>query len=157
VLGSNTFIFAWSCQLLERKITKSRQKIHIAIQVRSKLTNPDDLFEFAIALALSDTVDGDSVEVTSGEGEWDRLKRTITWKKDHLQKGESFMVTARAVLTEEAGAMPDDELSFPVMLRCRSDDQISTAQFQAIEAIGYPATVSCSTVAKTYRIIHRLK
>lgn len=134
-----------------------RHKVQIAVQVRSKLTNPDDLFEFSIALALTGTVVGDSVEVTSGQGEWDQLKRTITWKKDHLKKGESFMVTANAVLTEEAEGLSDDELSFPVMLRCRSEDQISTAQFQAIEASGHPATVSSSTVSRTFRIIHRLK
>ena len=131
-----------------------KSKIQIAIQVRSKLANPDDMREFSIALSVSEYMRDNSVSVASGDGEYDRMKRTITWSLPRLPRGESFMVSARATLAEEISA--DTELKFPVMLRCRSDDQISSAKFQAIEASGYPATVSYSTVGHSYRIIHRL-
>jgi hypothetical protein len=130
--------------------------VQIAIQVRSKLSNPDDLTEFSIALSISENVVGNSVEIASGEGEYDRMKRTVTWKIPHLRKGESFMVSVRGKLLDEAKA-GDVELKFPVMLRCRSEDQISSTRFQAIEASGYPATVSFSTTGNTFRMIHRLK
>jgi hypothetical protein len=152
---TNTFSACFN-QLLERKVTRSKAKVQIAIQVRSKLSNPGDLSEFSVALAMSEKVLGDTVEINAGAGQWDRLTRTITWKLDNLPRGESFMISARAKVAEDASA--DEELKFPVMLRCRSqEDQISTAQFQAIEASGYPATVTSSTVHKTYRILHRLK
>jgi hypothetical protein len=131
--------------------------VQIAIQVRSKLSNAEDLTEFSIALSISENVVGNSVEIASGEGgEYDHMKRTITWKLPHLRKGESFMVSARGKLLDEAKA-GDVELKFPVMLRCRSQDQISSTRFQAIEASGYPATVSSSTTGNTFRMIHRLK
>lgn len=143
--------------LLERKVTRAKAKIQVAIQVRSKLSNPDDLSDFSIALAMSDKIAGDTVEINAGEGEWDRVTRTIVWKMECLPKGESFMVSVRAKLTEDNAEIDSSELDFPVMMRCKCKDQISSAEFQAIEATGYPATVSASVAQRTYRIIHRLK
>ena len=142
--------------LLERNVTRKKSKVQIGIQVRSKLSNPDDLREFSVAVSISDEVIGSSLEISSGEGEIDRMKRTVTWKIPHLPKGESFLVSVRGHLLDEA-LDPDVEMNFPVMLRCRSQDQISSTRFQAIEASGYPATVSFSTVGHTCRMIHRLK
>jgi hypothetical protein len=99
---------------------------------------------------------GDSVAITSGKGEWDRAKRTTTWKVESLLKGESFMVTARVRVTPEGEVLSSEELHFPVMMRCKSKDQISTVNFQAIEASGYPATISCSTSPQNFRLVHRL-
>ena len=143
-------------QLLERKVSRAKAKVQVALQVRSKLSNPDDLLEFSIALSMSDKVDSDSIEVNVGTGEWDRMTRTVVWKLDQLPKGESFMVSVRAKLTEENAAMTNPGLKFPVMMRCKCKDQISSAAFQAVEANGYPASVASTTVQKTYRIIHRL-
>jgi hypothetical protein len=112
--------------------------------------------EMSIALAMSDKIAGDSIEINTGVGEWDRLSRTIIWKLDRLPKGESFMVSARAKLTEDHESIDTSELDFPVMLRCQCNDQISSAKFQAIEASGYPATVSSATVQTSFRIVHRL-
>ncbi len=112
--------------------------------------------EMSILLSISDKIAGDTVEVNLGEGEWDRVSRTILWRLEQLPKGESFLVSARCKLTEDNEHVETSELAFPVMMRCQSDDQISSAQFQAIEASGYPATVSCITVQKSFRILHRL-
>eukprot|EP00934_Nitzschia_sp_Nitz4_P009287 Nitzschia sp. Nitz4//scaffold56_size114212//41724//42805//NITZ4_003943-RA/size114212-processed-gene-0.61-mRNA-1//-1//CDS//3329554685//9277//frame0 len=142
--------------LLEKKVTRSKEKIQVALQVRSKLTNPADLSEFSIALSMSEKVASDSVEVNVGIGEWDRMTRTIVWKLDRLPKGESFMVSARAKLTQEFKDLDTAELDFPVMMRCRCNDQISKAAFQAVEATGFPATITSSTTERSYRIIHRL-
>lgn len=143
--------------LLERKISRAKAKIQVALQVRSKLSNPDDLLEFSIALSMSDKVDSDSIEINVGNGEWDRMTRTVVWKLDQLPRGESFMVSVRAKLTAASAAMSSPELKFPVMMRCKCKDQISSAEFQAIEASGYPATVSSATIQRTYRIVHRLE
>jgi hypothetical protein len=128
----------------------------MAFQVRSKLTNRDDLNEFSMAVAMDEHVVGDSVAITSGNGEWDRAKRTIVWKLVNLPKGDSFMVMARARVTPEGEELASGELKFPVMMRCKSQDQISTVHFQAIEASGYPATISYSTAAQSFRLVHRL-
>lgn len=145
-----------SLQLLERKITRSKAKVQIAIQVRSKLSNIDDMKEMSIALAVSDKIASDSIEINVGKGEWDRITRTIIWKLDSLPKGESFMVSARAKLTEENESVDTTELDFPVLLRCQSNDRISSVGFRAIEASGYPATVSSGTFRTSFRIVHRL-
>ncbi len=126
------------------------------------MSNPDDLYDFAIAISIPGRINGNSVVIVSGEGEWDRLKRCITWEMDHLSTGQSFMVSAKCSLDELAGDGPDKAndnsgLKFPVMLRCRSKDQISSTRFQAVEASGQPASVSSSVVEKTFRIVHRLK
>ena len=136
-------------------MSRSKSRVQIGIQVRSKLTNPDDLSEFSIALSMCERVLGDSIEISAGEGEYDRMNRTVIWKLPVLKKGESFMVSARGDLADDTKDSDLDK-KFPVMLRCRSQDQISSAYFQAMEASGYPATVSSSTVGTTFRIIHRL-
>lgn len=84
------------------------------------------------------------------------MTRTVLWRLDRLPKGESLMVSARAKLTKQNAELDDSELHFPIMMRCKCNDQISSAQFQAVEASGYPATMSSATVERTYRIIHRL-
>mmetsp|Transcript_935 Transcript_935/g.1998 ORF Transcript_935/g.1998 Transcript_935/m.1998 type:complete len:319 (-) Transcript_935:395-1351(-) len=139
--------------LLEQKVVRSNGKIQIAIQVRSKLSNPDDLSEFSIVTSIPDIVNEDSVEIVTGYGEFDALKRCITWEKDMLPKGQSFMVSAKCAMNDTPG---NDALKFPVMLRCRTKDQISSIQFQAIAAEGHPATISSSVVGKSFRILHRL-
>jgi hypothetical protein len=149
---------------LEQKVVRSKSKIQIAIQVRSKLSNSDDLFKFSIVVFIPERVNGDSVAILTGDGEFDKWKRCITWEVEHLPKGQSFMVSAKCLLldgTSEGGSVEEvrrlnESLKFPVMLRCRSKDQISSVRFQAIEANGHPATVSSSNVGKTYRIVHRL-
>ena len=125
--------------------------------MRSKLSNQDDLNEMSILLSISDKIEGDSVEINMGKGEWDRASRTALWTLEKLPKGESFLVSVRARLTEANAEVATSELEFPVMLRCNSMDQLSSAQFHAVEASGYPATVSSATVLRTFRTIHRLK
>jgi len=144
--------------LLEQKVVRSKSKIQIAIQVRSKLSNPDDLFKFSLVVFIPERVNGDSVSILSGDGEFDQWKRCITWEIEHLPKGQSFMVSAKCLLLDgtSEGTSVDESLKFPVMLRCISNDQISSIRFKAIEANGHPATVSSSNVEKTYRIVHRL-
>lgn len=149
-------------QLLEQKVVRSKNKIQIAVQVRSKLSNPDDLSDFTIVISIPGRINGNSVAIVSGEGQWDRWKRCITWEMDQLPKGQSFMVSAKCTLDELAGDSVDEAndntgLKFPVMLRCRSKDQITSTRFQAAEASGHPASVSSSTADKSFRIVHRLK
>ena len=80
-------------QLLEQKVVRSKSKIQIAIQVRSKLTNPDDLSKFSIVVFIPWRVNGNSVTILTGDGEFDQWKRCITWEMEHLPKGQSFMVS----------------------------------------------------------------
>ena len=134
---------------------RSKSKIQVAIQVRSKLSNPDDLSDFSIVVFIPKQVDGKTVSVVSGDGEFDQWKRCITWEKKMLPKGQSFMVSAKCAIDETSTA--DEGLNFPVMLRCRTKDQISSVQVKAVEANGHPASVSSTVVGKSYRIVHRLK
>lgn len=148
--------------MLEQKVVRSKSKIQIAIQVRSKLSNPDHLSDFSIVLFIPKELDGKSIEVLSGDGEFDRWKRCITWEKQNLPKGHSFMVSAKCDIDDHqnipgGAAGLEEMLKFPLMLRCQSKDQISSARFKAVEANGYPASVSSSVVGKSFRIVHRLK
>mmetsp|Transcript_5053 Transcript_5053/g.12916 ORF Transcript_5053/g.12916 Transcript_5053/m.12916 type:complete len:326 (+) Transcript_5053:127-1104(+) len=147
--------------LLEQKVVRSKSKIQIAIQVRSKLTNPDDLKDFSIAVHIPKQVDEKSVSIATGDGDFEPWKRCIIWEKENLPKGQSFMVSAKCLLDKShdvpEGTSEDDGLRFPVMMRCRSKDQISSVQVQALEATGHPASVSSSVIGQTYRIVHRLK
>jgi hypothetical protein len=136
-----------------------RSFVQVAIQVRSKLSNRSDLSGFSIGLAMPVQALGSSVEVLTGEGTFDELKRSVTWSLGNLPKGASFMVSARFKIDdacEPEKPLDLNEMNFPVMLRCSSQDQISSAQFQAVEASGYPASVSYSTQAQSFRMIHRL-
>lgn len=148
--------------MLEQKVVRARSKIQIAIQVRSKLSNPDHLSDFSIVLFIPKELDGSSIEVITGDGEFDQWKRCITWEKKHLPKGQSFMVSAKCDIDGNhnipgGSAGLDELLKFPVMLRCQSKDQISSAHFKAVEANDHPASVSSSVVGKSFRIVHRLK
>jgi hypothetical protein len=141
--------------LLERKVTVHDTSVRVAIQVRSKLTNQGDMKDFTIAVAIPERVDGASIQILRGEGTWDELKRTVKWKLDSLDKGESFMVSAQANLWNPLGD-GEPEVTFPVMLRCTSAaDQIGSIDFQATEADGHPASVTSST-AHSFRLLHRL-
>jgi hypothetical protein len=141
--------------LLERKVTVHDTSVRVAIQVRSKLTNQGDMKDFTIAVAIPERVDGSSIQILRGEGTWDELKRTVKWKLDSLDKGESFMVSAQAKLWNPLGD-GEPEVTFPVMLRCTSAaDQIGSIDFQATEADGHPASVTSST-AHSFRLLHRL-
>jgi hypothetical protein len=149
---------------LEQKVVRSKSKIQIAIQVRSKLSNPDDLSDISIVVFIPKQVDGSSVSLVTGNqgiGDFDSWKRCITWEKQNLPKGHSFMVSAKCVIDDtfetSGGAAVDEDLKFPVMLRCRSKDKISSVQLQAAQANGHPASVSSSVVGKSYRMVHRLK
>ncbi|VEU33475.1 unnamed protein product [Pseudo-nitzschia multistriata] len=146
--------------LLEQKVLHSKSTIKVAIQVRSKLSNPDDLSEFSIVVFIPSAVDKDSVTIASGNGEFDSFKRCITWGMEMLPKGESFMVSAKCALDKifvaSQGAKVLEELNFPVMLRCRSKDRLGSVRFETMEADGHPATISSSVVGKSYRIVHRL-
>ena len=128
--------------------------VQVAIQIRSKLTNRDDLTEFSVGLAMAPKVLSGTVEILLGDGEWDEIRRTVTWKLPRLPKGESFMVNVRAKL--EDGAL-DEDMVFPVMIRCSSCDQVSSASFHAVEASGHPASVAASIQGQTFRMVHRLK
>lgn len=140
---------------MEQKVVRADSKIQVAIQVRSKLTNPDDLSDFTIAVSIPKQINGDSIEIASGDGEYDAWKRCVSWKLENLPKGQSFMVSARCEV-EETISCVDEDLKFAVMMRCRSRDQMSSMRFQAVEAEGHPATISSSVTGKTYRILHRL-
>jgi hypothetical protein len=140
--------------LVERKVTVHDTSVRVAIQVRSKLTNQGDMKDFTIAVAIPERVDGESIQILRGLGTWDELKRTVKWKLDSLDKGESFMVSAQAKLWTPLD--DGEQVAFPAMLRCTSAaDQIGSIDFQATGADGYPASVTSST-AHSFRLLHRL-
>jgi hypothetical protein len=138
--------------------------MQIAIQVRSKLSNPDDMSKFTIVVSIPPRVNTDSIVIVSGEGRLDRMKRCITWENQHLPKGESFLLSAKCTLDDTSEALdPTDSessnegLDIPIMLRCTSNDQISPIHFEAVQATGYPAVISSSIVGRSFRIVHRLQ
>lgn len=140
--------------LLERKVIVQDRSLRIAIQVRSKLSNLGNMEDFSIALAIPERVDGDSVEIVRGKGQYDELKRTIIWKLSSLNKGESFMVSARASLWMALG--PDEDLQFPIILRCSSSvDHISSLDVQVAESEDHPASLTSHKV-HSFRLLHRL-
>jgi hypothetical protein len=137
--------------LLERKVSVSGVLCRIAVQVRSKLTNNGNLQNFTLAVAVPECINGASIDIVRGEGDYDELKRTIIWKLDNLQKGESFMVSAQAKLWE-----PTEDIQFPVLLRCTSlTDQITDVEFKVISASGYPSSITFNTTF-SFRLLHRL-
>jgi hypothetical protein len=142
-------------------VVRAKSKIQIAIQVRSKLTNPDDMSKFTVVVSIPQRVNSNSVAVVSGSGQWDPYKRSITWEMEHLPKGQSFMVSAKCALDDISespeAAESNEGLDFSVMLRCASNDLISPLRWEAVPANGYPATVSSSMVGQSFRILHRLQ
>lgn len=130
--------------------------VRVAVQVRSKLSNNGDITDFTIAVAVPERVNGDTVEISRGVGVYDDLKRTIKWNVGKLPKGESFMVSAQAQLWSSATKEDQVTLKFPVLLRCSSlDDQISNVELRAVEADGFPSTVSFNR-SFSFELLHRL-
>jgi hypothetical protein len=134
--------------------------MQIAIQVRSKLSNPDDMSKFTIVASIPPRFNSNSIVIVSGVGHYDPMKRCITWENQHLPKGESFLVSAKCELNDTSESPEDAEsnegLDIPVMLRCTSNDQISPIHFEAVEATGYPAVISSTIVGQSFRIVHRV-
>ncbi|GAX19882.1 hypothetical protein FisN_1Lh651 [Fistulifera solaris] len=140
--------------LLERKVTVQEKSVRIAIQVRSKLSNLGKMEDFSIALAIPERIDGNSVEVVRGEGQYDELKRTVIWKLASLNKGESFMVSANANLWTVLGL--DEDVQFPVILRCSSSaDHISSLDVQVTECAEHPASLTTQKI-HSFQLLHRL-
>lgn len=142
--------------LVERKISSHSNMVRVAVQIRSKLSNLGDLKDITIAVSLPDRVNGETIEVLKGSGVYDDLKRTIKWSKNELVKGESFMVSAETKLFPTSTNDEGDDLRFPVLLRCSSnEDQISTVEFRAVETAAHPSSVSYSC-SSSFRLLHRL-
>jgi len=140
--------------LLERKVTTHGESCRVAVQIRSKLTNRGDMEDFTVAVAVPERVDGESIQILRGEGEWDELQRIIKWKLPLLNRGESFMVSAQAKLWKTK--KPNEDIRFPVLLRCSSTaDQISSVEIQSAEAEGHPSSLT-STTTYSFRLLHRL-
>lgn len=132
------------------------QTVRVALQVRSKLSNHGDLCDFTLAIAVPERVNADTIEITRGDGVYDKLKRTIKWTVPYLPKGESFMVSVLAQLWSTVTNEDQILLKFPALLRCSSSfDQISSVELGAEEAAGYPSNVSCSQ-SFSFRLLHRL-
>lgn len=141
--------------LVERKVTFQGTTCRMAIQVRSKLSNLGNMEDFSIAMAIPEKVNPSSVVILRGDGEWDELKRMCIWKLPLLNKGESFMVSAQALL-RNTPQDEDETIHFPVMLRCSSSaDQISTVSVDAAEAEGYPSSLTAN-FSRSFRLMHRL-
>jgi hypothetical protein len=143
--------------LLERSITVRDTFCRVAAQVRSKLTNIGDMEDFTVAIAIPDTVDASSIEISRGHGVWNPTQRVIKFTLSSLAKGESFMVSAEMKLLKPLSSNNGSSLSFPIILRCSSiDDPISDLEFHAMET----ETTSCSIVVtntSAFRLLHRLK
>ena len=140
--------------LVERKVTLHDKSCRLAIQIRSKLDNQGDMQDLTIAVAFPERVDARSVEIIRGDGEWDELKRLVKWKLPALNRGESYMVSAQAVLWKEV--TDNEKILFPVLLRCSSSsDQISTVNFKALQADGHPSSITYQKT-QSFRLLHRL-
>jgi hypothetical protein len=140
--------------LLERKITIHEDSCRIAFQVRTKLTNQGDLNDFTLAVAIPEKVDAESIEILRGDGAYDGLKRLIKYKLSSLARGESFMVSAQAKLWKSLEE--DEEIHFPVVLRCTSsEDRISAVDFAVTEAPEQPSSLTVHK-AHSFRLLHRL-
>ena len=75
------------------------------------------------------------------------LQKTKTADDDDANHGQKMMTAS----SSNVG------LKFPVLLRCRANDKVSTAKFHAIEAKGHPANVSSTLVNQSFSMIHRLQ
>jgi hypothetical protein len=139
--------------LLERKVSFSGSFCRIAVQVRSKLSNRSNLKEFKVVVAIPECIDVSSVKILRGNGDFNELQRTISWSLDELEKGESFMVCAQAQLWDAPGE--ETVAAFPVLLRCKSSDQISDLLLNLESAEGYPSSVTLNT-NYSFRLLHRL-
>jgi hypothetical protein len=144
-------------QLLERKITRSGNRVRIAIQIRSRLDNLGDMIDLTILVAVPEKVNGNTISIERGSsGVWDALKRTIKWKIPHLPKGQSELVIAEGTLWNkpEPG---EDETPFPVMFRCSSvADPITSLEWKVAQVSGSPSHLTVPSVDHSFRLLHRL-
>mmetsp|Transcript_9184 Transcript_9184/g.24807 ORF Transcript_9184/g.24807 Transcript_9184/m.24807 type:complete len:119 (-) Transcript_9184:301-657(-) len=118
------------------------------------MDNSSDLTHIRITASIAPSVLGSSITMVSGNGEFDKMKRTISWKLDRLPKGESFMVSAKARVQEDVPTTPKE---FPVMLRCSAQDQISTVSLQAAKLPNHPASIASQLQSRSFLLVHHLK
>jgi hypothetical protein len=146
--------------LLQTKCTRHNPTIRIGIQIRSNLSNLGDLHDFCIVLSIPSGVQGPTVQITRGNGEYDEMKGLVLWKIGHLGHGKSHLVSVEGTLTEdlldkmEAGG--EGRIDFPVLVRCSSGlDQISDLVLSVGSLEECPVRLGVQIV-KSFRLIHRV-
>mmetsp|Transcript_22326 Transcript_22326/g.45932 ORF Transcript_22326/g.45932 Transcript_22326/m.45932 type:complete len:365 (-) Transcript_22326:202-1296(-) len=159
-----------------KALLNNQNKCRISVQIRSNLGNHGDLANFMIVVAIPNTVQGSTLQVTRGPGTYDNIKRIVTWKIGNLAKGKSNLVSVEAelssavakLLVDKKSTLKDaviattnnkiiqEKVTFPVLVRCSSDlDQISDLSLDAMDLDSVPASIVLQQT-RSFRLLHRV-
>ena len=147
----------------------------ISVQIRTNLSNQGNLSNFTVVAAIPTTLKGSGLQITRGSGNWDEIKRIVTWKLGDLPKGQSSLVSVEAEIAPSIASLlslssslsdtaasasnnkiVQEKIRFPVLVRCSSElDQISEMSLNVSELESVPASIVLH-VTRSFRLLHRV-
>jgi hypothetical protein len=102
-----------------RKLVKSRVSAvkgfaRVGFKIRANPNNDQSLTSMIAMIAVPPDVDGGNCKMSRKGGNWDELKRTVSWYVQSLKPGEALEIQAQFPFIEGNSRVP----KFPVLVKC---------------------------------------
>jgi hypothetical protein len=114
-----------SMQLLKSKIQQEETTCRLGIRIRANPSNSRVLTQMAIMIVVPPDLNGYSVQMSRKGGQWEDMKRTLSWTLDRLAPGDSIDI--QAVFANVQNGNPV-ERRFPILLQCHGDELFSKVE-----------------------------
>jgi hypothetical protein len=129
-MGRLIFAFACDCflffqQLLKSKVQQDDSSCKVGIRIRANPSNSRALTQLAIVIVIPPDLNGYSVQMSRKGGQWDDMKRTLSWTLDRLAPGDA--IDMQAIFANVQNGNPT-ERRFPILLQCRGDELFSKVE-----------------------------
>lgn len=123
-------------QLLKSKVHEDENSCKIGIRIRANPNNSHSLRKMAIMVVVPPDLNGYSVQMSRKGGEWNDMKRTLSWTLDQLAPGDSLDI--QAVFVNVQNGNRGIERRFPILLQCQGNGLFSKVEIGA-NAVGVPS------------------
>ena len=111
---------------------EEKETIKLGIRIRANPSNSSVLEKLGVLVVVPPDLEGQKAQtVTKGKGgQWDDMKRTLSWSINMLQPGESMDI--QVVFPKQGGASSNlmGERRFPILLQCHGEKDL----FSKLEA-----------------------
>merc|ERR1712232_1050506 len=140
--------------LVKTKVKLDGPRCQVGVKIRSNPANSSPLSEIAMIMAIPPDIKGETVKLMKRDGDWDGMKRIISWRLPTLQPGELIELQVQFQFVN-----PDQGLkmnpTFPILVRCNAaNEQFSDILLDSVAS--YDSRVPMKmTFAKAVRILHR--
>ena len=142
---------------MKKKVSTAGNIVRVAIQIQE---NPqsriyvDTLKGFLIVLSVPPEIDGKSATMPLPRGDWDELKRTVTWRIPFMPEDAPLQLLAQFKVDKSFRRCSVQDLSLPVLLSCYGTD---IGNFPSGIALQIKSSEVKIKTAMQFHLVNRLK